>query len=369
MKTWNTSPISPFGQFTDPALEREYQNFRFRRLKNKILPVAVILSFLYFLFLLPDCFFNANRDGFYASLAVRIFSVALFFLIYFALDRVKVVKSYHLLVLLYELYFPFSYLLLIHLFQNHNLMINCMDVILIDLLIFAIPSYWLLTISTAFFNFLLFFIYAHFGYSGLPAVDYAAVVIYLLVIYIINCIAVYRTHVYKRKQFLDKKKLRQLAMTDSLTGILNRAGFSRSLENLLALKARNGKPYCLSILDIDDFKMINDTYGHITGDHVLRRLCDVINNAKRPSDLLARWGGEEFIMIMPSADLSAAEYLVENIRRAIEQSKFPMGTGITCSFGVTAIKNSDTPESLVQRADLLLYHSKRAGKNMVTARK
>ncbi len=164
------------------------------------------------------------------------------------------------------------------------------------------------------------------------------------------------------------KRLNRLATEDSLTGICNRQMFEYDLEQAVLLYKRNQQRFSLLMLDIDYFKQVNDTLGHIAGDCVLREVSDTIGRSIRRSDLLGRWGGEEFIVLMHECDLKQSGQVAEKVRLAIENGHYGVGARdlhITVSIGVTVIKDSDNVDDLINRADKALYKAKNGGRNRV----
>ncbi len=164
------------------------------------------------------------------------------------------------------------------------------------------------------------------------------------------------------------KRLNRLATEDSLTGVSNRQMFEYNLEQALLLFKRNQQRFSLLMLDIDFFKQVNDTLGHIAGDMVLREVAETIGRNIRCSDLLGRWGGEEFIVLMHECDRQHAAEAADKVRLAIEAGHYGVGARelqITVSIGVTAVLESDDVDELINRADTALYMSKNGGRNRV----
>lgn len=159
-------------------------------------------------------------------------------------------------------------------------------------------------------------------------------------------------------------QLEALATTDPLTGLRNRRFFKDSLAALLEDYARTGQPFSLLILDIDHFKRINDTYGHPVGDLVLSSLAELLRTASGSADIAARFGGEEFVVLMPGADRADVVAAAERYRAGVEAASWE-GLRITISVGAATVSASDTDESLVNRADQALYASKSGGRNRV----
>ena len=163
-------------------------------------------------------------------------------------------------------------------------------------------------------------------------------------------------------------QIRKIAISDQLTGLHNRFYLYEAGEQLLKMARRNGKPVSLAIFDIDHFKTINDTYGHIVGDRVLIRFGSLLKKMLRQSDLIVRFGGEEFVVIMPETSLESAMKVCEKIRIAASkmvvhshEEKF----GFTLSAGVDIWETAQTLEALLVRADQFLYQAKEGGRNQV----
>jgi diguanylate cyclase (GGDEF)-like protein len=170
-------------------------------------------------------------------------------------------------------------------------------------------------------------------------------------------------------------RIRELAETDELTRLANRRHASERMTAEGAQAARHGRALSLAILDVDHFKRVNDEHGHETGDAVLRAVAQACAEGLRDSDLLARWGGEEFLAILPETDATAALAIAERLRLAVEQLKVaPRGAGtvsVTVCAGVAtwvpAGPDSVRPDwsALMRQADDALYRAKAAGRNRV----
>ena len=148
--------------------------------------------------------------------------------------------------------------------------------------------------------------------------------------------------------------------TDPLTKVCNRRALDEHLLSTFALFARYKQPFALVIFDIDHFKKINDERGHLFGDRTLQEIAQLLDNSTRETDLVARFGGEEFVVVSPHTGLEGACVFAEKFRRAVTES-FPF----TISAGVAEARESDGPESLLSRADVALYRAKAAGRNCV----
>ncbi|MBI1247125.1 diguanylate cyclase [bacterium] len=148
--------------------------------------------------------------------------------------------------------------------------------------------------------------------------------------------------------------------TDPLTGLSNRRALDDSLESLFAMKDRYELTFSLCIIDVDHFKKINDEFGHLEGDRVLQEVASLIDNAVRETDVVVRYGGEEFVVLMPSTNLAGGLIFAERVREAVQQKM-----KVTVSGGVAQASASDEPQTLLARADSALYRAKANGRNCI----
>ncbi len=159
--------------------------------------------------------------------------------------------------------------------------------------------------------------------------------------------------------------LQKLATEDALTGLYNRRHFYALAQAELNKMLRYGRPFSLLILDIDYFKMVNDTHGHLVGDQVLRELARMLEQTLREPDISCRYGGEEFVVLTPETDLARARHLAERLREHIAANEFDAGICITVSVGVASYNPNETLSNLIKRADMALYRAKELGRNRV----
>lgn len=161
-----------------------------------------------------------------------------------------------------------------------------------------------------------------------------------------------------------------LAVTDELTGLYNRRYFERHLSIMLQKAQEQDRDMAVMLIDMDYFKAVNDTHGHDTGDAVLREFADRLRRNIRGVDLACRFGGEEFVVLMPSTDFRQSQGVAERVRAAVSEKDFDAGNGrplaVTVSVGLALNElDTDTPEILLKRADVALYRAKREGRNRV----
>jgi diguanylate cyclase (GGDEF)-like protein/PAS domain S-box-containing protein/hemerythrin-like metal-binding protein len=159
--------------------------------------------------------------------------------------------------------------------------------------------------------------------------------------------------------------LEEQASTDPLTGTMNRSRIEERATFELMRSDRYGDRLSLLMIDLDNFKNVNDTYGHLAGDRVLRGFCEIARNCLRATDVLGRWGGEEFVALLPETGLKGAQFLAERLRATLEGLRFDGDIGVTASIGVAGYKEGDELATLMARADAAMYRAKQAGRNRV----
>jgi diguanylate cyclase (GGDEF)-like protein len=167
---------------------------------------------------------------------------------------------------------------------------------------------------------------------------------------------------YRSTLEVDRARLAEESITDALTGLMNRRGFVRSLEIEVSRAGRHAQPISLLLLDVDQFKSFNDTFGHPEGDDALRTVAQILRSSVREYDIVARPGGEEFAVIAPNTDEVAAVLLAERFRQAIASAQWPRRV-ITVSVGITCSRNLSKADRLIDVADRALYQAKAEGRN------
>jgi diguanylate cyclase (GGDEF)-like protein len=222
---------------------------------------------------------------------------------------------------------------------------------------------WQSTIS-AITTVIVIFIVTYFFFS-LSLESFVMHCFWLLASFSFGLLGAYLLERSYKEVYSSHELLTQLAMTDKLTGLHNRAKLDELLQNELDRSKRFHHSFGLVIMDIDHFKEINDTYGHLAGDTVLRELSKLITQQLSPTDKVIRWGGEEFLFICRETDQKEVLERVKKLCLKIEQHRFSIPSGITASFGLTHYSKGDTIDSIIKRADDALYLAKNSGRNRI----
>ena len=163
----------------------------------------------------------------------------------------------------------------------------------------------------------------------------------------------------------QNKMLKRQSITDALTGIYNRLKLDEDLSYAIKRSERTNSEFSIILLDIDNFKMANDRFGHFIGDELLKAFSSLLVSSIRKSDIVGRWGGEEFLIICPNTDLQGCEKLAEQLRKRIAEHEFPEIRVLNASLGVTAHQQDEKADTMIARVDKALYRAKKHGRNRV----
>jgi len=193
------------------------------------------------------------------------------------------------------------------------------------------------------------------------------VILGLVTVVVLALVGALVLYIAKRKK--NEEKLRELATVDELTNIANRRCFIKIAADQMELSRRRGSPFAILMIDADHFKSINDTFGHDIGDFTLKKIVESCCHKLREVDVIGRWGGEEFAVLLPETDLEQGAIVAERIRQAVQATVIPTGKGsarVTISIGV-AVNSSEDPDvdAVLKKADVALYAAKVKGRNMV----
>ena len=357
--------ITAIAEFSSPELEKDYCQ---DEISHSIKYVQYVILLIGSMFLIMAAF-DLIRYGIFdvyllssvTSFIVFSTSVALFFTI----SRIKDSRMVMVTITLFELFTFFAYMYLLYQRQDQNFNIQCMAVMIFIYALFLLPNRWINHVLVSAFFVAFFFALSSQYILGLTIHDYLQSLILLFFATLFAAVLSYRIGYHRRTQFVRERQLELLSNTDKLTEVYNRQKFDILLGERCDYANRYKSTFSILIFDIDDFKHVNDTYGHLTGDRVLIDIAKLVKGRIRGDDVFARWGGEEFIILLPNTPLRFAAELAERIRVSMESFAFDEVGRVTCSFGVATHHENDTPGKLVERADQLLYIAKHSGKNTV----
>ncbi|MBC3796607.1 GGDEF domain-containing protein [Acetobacterium tundrae] len=353
------------GEFREEALEKEFYNAEIAKNLKEVKFTIFVVGMIYFLFIIPEYFILKDVNDFIAVLICRSVIAALLIFLYFKVSRDKKYDSLIYWFTAYEVIISLSFIYISNKFSDPDFMIQAFSVMIIILAIFLINNRWLYSIFTSLFISIGYFAFAALSFKNISSSDFLAAIFHIMLVIIISSSASYSFNYFKRIQYLNNVELIRMAEHDPLTGIYNKGKFNKEYARLADHGEQKNAHLSIAMFDIDDFKAINDHYGHLTGDAVLVDLTGLIGKHIRNSDLFIRWGGEEFVLTFPDTSLLQATEITEKLRVLISEHTFEIIGHLSCSFGVASYKKGDDLDSVIRRADERLYRAKRSGKNKV----
>ena len=357
--------LNRIGEFADAGLEAEFfQQDMLKEMRN-IRPITLIFGLLNTLFLIPDYFLVREEKTFGLIAAVRLIFLLLVLAFYARMGRIRGYRALANWLTALEALAVLTFLFVFCQYKSPDFLIQAFGIMIILLVVFMIPNRWINALAASLSISASFVLLSACFISDLKLSEFLAGVVYIIIFIILTGIISYRINYFKRVQFASNKELIRMSVTDRLTGACNRTKFDDELKRCIEASVRLSRPLSLVILDFDDFKKINDTLGHLAGDSVIIECAGLISGSVRDGDVFARWGGDEFVILLPETGREEAMDLSKALKRRIEEYAFKMAGHVTCSFGVAQLSPGDGIEGLLQRADQMLYTAKNAGKNAV----
>ena len=357
--------ISFLGEFIDKSMEDEFLDDNLGVSSKTTSYISLVFGFILGLFLFNSLIFDEKSLSFFNIVFIRLLFIFVSIIVFFISKKVKKHKNLIYIITLYQAIMVFTYLFTLKQFDSLNYF-SFIGLMVITLAIYLLPNKIIFSqIITIVFS-ILFFLYPAHKIEGLKTNDFYRIIAYQIILLFYCNINYCCIETNKRKRFVANKELLNLSAKDPLTGIYNRMKFDDEINRWISFSERYGNSCSLILFDIDDFKGINDKYGHLIGDSVIIKIAETINKSIRDTDVFARWGGDEFVLLLPNTDIQQAKEMAERMRKSICNNSYEADIKITCSFGVANYEKNDTKQSLLRKADNLLLHAKENGKNRVS---
>lgn len=329
--------------------------------------LVLVLGIFNLLFLIPDFLIIGNHRSIYVVAAVRVFILMIAILIFFFIRRLGNPYVTSAMVSAGELLCFGGFLLVFLQYPKSDFLIQVLGLIITILLVFLIPNRWVYMIGISVMCGACFFLMAASRFADEPDWNaFPAGVVYTVLVIILSAFSSFRMNYNRRIHYLFEMQLKKMSVTDSLTGLMNKAKLYDELHMWMNFSRRYKTPLSLILFDIDNFKYINDKYGHVAGDDVMVKIVDIISAMIRETDACARWGGDEFTIIMPHTGRVQALEITERLRQIISDTAILPDYHVTCSFGVTSLNARVAQiDQFISAADQALYKAKNSGKNVV----
>jgi len=352
----------------DSIIGLEYESYDAARLnvskkhlRSAVLTVAVFNLIL----LIPDLNMIVHLDEQLSVIVMRLlFSSSLIYL-FFNTSKIKTFTQFTRIVSIFEISGIFIFMIVLNLYKTPDFMIQTIGLILLILIIFLIPNNLKYMITVSLFGTVVYLAYFALIDTRVTMSDYSAVFVYLFIVVGFCAASARITERFQYNEFNAKSELIKISSIDPLTKTGNRYKFEKEADWWIKFCRRQDLPLSFVMIDIDDFKVLNDLYGHMSGDTIMQELVRIFNEQLRDTDFLYRWGGDEFVILLPNVPLSRAITVCERIRQRVEEFIYDKQSRVTCSFGVVASKANSDYMTLIDEADKLMYIGKKKGKNII----
>jgi diguanylate cyclase (GGDEF)-like protein len=296
-----------------------------------------------------------------------IYSGSLILFIYI-IRKFKYFETYSLLLSAIELTGVAIFLFVFSSYPDPNFYIQSMGMMIILIGIFLFPNKWLNMLLVSVVSASAFFILSFNIIEEISPNHLLAGTFYVTTALLLCALGAKSTESYRVREYNSLLDLKTISTTDSLTKACNRYQLEQESKKWMIKCRSKNKPLSLAFIDVDNLKTINDIHGHLIGDQVLIEIVTRMRKHLREKDIISRWGGDEFVVLMPEADLQTSLQLIEKIRASITGDIFPGGVSTSCSFGIAEMEKDSTFPSLLFAADQLMYDGKKKGKNRIETR-
>lgn len=325
---------------------------------------AIFVSAFNLFLLIPDLI-NLQVQSVWLLIAVRVLYSAALSSSLIWIERLKSFLSRSVMITIFELCALLIFLFVLWLYPAPDFFIQMLGVMAIIMMIFVVPNVWLLGVGVALISTAAFLVLASVKIESLPTNHLLAGIVYMFFETAVGAMFALLFRRYQYREFVAKTELERIYSTDSLTKIGNRVKLEEEAEKWLTCCEKDNLPLSMVLMDVDNLKLINDTHGHLVGDTVLYEVAQILRANLRDNDVCVRWGGDEFVLLLPCLSADQAHGLAIRIRDAVTSYEFSARIDVSCSFGITQMRRGQSLEQLIAHADKLMYRAKENGRNSI----
>lgn len=351
---------------TSEDLHAAYGAYKLRIAQNYIYVLAIFASLFSVLLIVFDLKNITDQTVRLAIAVVRYMYAVLLIFVGGWLTRLKSFRTYTYIVSALELT---SIAINLYVFVNYqapNFLIQSMGLVATVLILYLVPNRKSFQLGLSIIASLSFYGCAFLSVTQATLNEILASVVYTLVAIALCSISSYHNEKNQLGEFISKTRLEQLSTTDFLTNTANRFRLEEEADRWMNFCRRQKLPLCLVFVDVDNLKQINDSYGHAAGDSVLVLLSTLMQKQLRNSDTISRWGGDEFVLLLPNVSLKNAVSLLERLKGSMLLAEFGVEAKVTCSFGVVEMGEESSFQSMLREADEMMYTGKHEGKDRIS---
>ncbi len=341
-----------------------FESYRFNENLSLYKFFAVFISAFNLFLLVPDIF-NLNGPAMWPVIAMRLSYSLLLFSSLLWMGRIKNHIFRALITTGLELLALMIFLLVFWLYPKPDYLINMFGVMAIVLIAFVVPNLLSLALCVSVLAAASYISAAAVHIQAMPLNQLFAGIVYLVFEIIVCAVFFMIFHKNHYREFVAKTELERIYSTDPLTKVGNRVKLEEEADKWLAECERAGLPLSVVLMDVDNLKRINDVHGHLVGDTVLYEIAQILRANLRKNDVCVRWGGDEFVLLLPHMDAGQASELAARVKDAVSRYDFSAHIEISCSFGIAQMMKGQSIEQMIGLADRLMYRAKERGKNMI----
>ncbi len=348
----------PLPELADHRREDRYRNREFHRIFDYTKALLLIFGSLFFLFSIADYFVIESLRIFRFTLFLRSSFLVLVVALHLQLDNLNDYCTLVSVLTGYKVLASITFLAIFAVYESPDVIMQSFGVLALILAFSLVPNRWIYRTAVCLALTLGFLGLATWMVGGTDSMQLLAAAIYLNLAVVITTAGSYQKERLARLQFAQNSELMQTWTRDELTGLYNRRKFNQEARQWMKRAKEEGSPLSILILDIDDLKKINDSLGHLAGDKVLKQFARITKQTIRTDDTLARWGGDEFAVLLPHTPKDEAEEMAKRIDRAISTALQDFTPAASCSLGTAEIRQNDDLHTFFHRADMDMYRSK-----------
>ena len=347
-----------------PETLNAFHNYRLKTMRPVIKALFMTIAVFNALLLIPDLIHLGGTAGI-AVILLRAGYTILTLVSLIGVLRLRAFHAYAVVVTILEAAAIVVFLCVFYLYPEPDYTIQLVGMMVILMLVYMMPNKWGNMLIVSVIGVAGFLCVSLFFGKNIDAGHIMAGFIYLVVISALCAIFALHYRSYQYREYVSKAELLRDYTTDPLTGIGNRVKLEEEAAKWLDRAERYGLPLSLVVIDVDNMKEINDTHGHIVGDTALFDVAQVMRAQLRKDDVCVRWGGDEFVLLLPYTGVTDAKKLMERVQTAISGHAFKTTTRLTCSFGIASMQAGQNLDTLMEQADQSMYEAKKMGKNRI----
>lgn len=356
-----------WGRFENKELEQEYLHSKLVNTRSIWRGLLLLVTCLFLLLVVGNAFLSNQKTSLPQAAIGMGLALLVLFLNLYVIDRQKSTGKILLYTTAMEVLFLVAYFITAYSSYPINLSLRAFDTLFIVICIYLVPNHFISNIVMALCSYMVFLFSALFGNISVVDGMREGLAVYLLLMLVLCTAVSLHMQVNDRKSFYSDKRLKEMLLIDPLTGAYNLRKMTDEMEKWLPFSARYNLPFSIITIDVDNFKQINDTSGHVYGDQILKDLVRGMLDTVREQDILVRTGGDELMVLLPNTDEKSAVQIAQRLLRMARNYDFHPTRRITCSMGVASWKPNMTARQLRDLADQRLYMAKNHGKNRIVS--